>query len=187
MSQSGSIAGLKIGAIVLPALMGVASLLGLSIVGGNSTQNIKDTSPIATQTGGESGVSSDIKSVVDLYTVAYWFGVPIIVYILAIIGCLIVQLVECGTTQFGIIIQNSWQVLLFVFFGLGVAEVSLFRAPVVTVYGAFTKDYPVGINDILRREEEDPLRLAVAQSYFLFWGAVIGQVFTIGASTICKS
>ena len=120
------------------------------------------------------------------YNAMYWFVVPLSAYLLSTLCAIILQYVVCKTVNMDIIWAHTWRILIYVYAGLGVGELTVMRAPVVSLipYKGLK-----GINDILEIERlrKDEFIREKAVSYWLFWGLLIGQMNVIGQTTICPS
>ena len=121
------------------------------------------------------------------YTMAYWIGVPLIVYVISTGIAIINQYAECTSIQINNVMKTSWQIIPWVLVGLGIGELIILRAPVVTLFGLFPPGYPVGLIDIKQIEVLRPEAQSIGAGYWLFWAVLFGQMTINGKTAICKS
>jgi len=118
------------------------------------------------------------------YAAVYWAGIPILIYLISTVSCMIGQLVACSTVRINIITQHTWQISLYVLAALGASEFALVRAPVVSITPY--KELK-GIRSILEIERLNPGTQEKATAYWVFWAIIFGQMALIGKTTVCKS
>jgi hypothetical protein len=120
------------------------------------------------------------------YTIAYWFFLPVFLYLISTVFCILAQYTTCHTINMNAVLASSWNVLLFIYGALGISEIAAVRAPVVSI---IPYEGLKGINDILTIEElrKGEFIREKATAYWLFWGILLGQMSAIGKSTICLS
>ena len=120
------------------------------------------------------------------YNAVYWIIVPLSAYLLSTASAIVIQYVTCKTVNMNIILSSTWQILYYTYGSLAVSELTILRAPVVSLipYKGLK-----GINDILEIERlrKDEFIKEKAVSYWLFWGLLIGQMNIIGQTTLCPS
>jgi len=121
------------------------------------------------------------------YTMVYWIGIPFILYIISTGIAIINQYAECSSIQIDSVMKTSWQIIIWAFVGLGVGELIMLRAPVVTLFGLFPPGYPIGLIDIKQIETLRPESQAIAAGYWLFWAILFGQMTVNGKTAVCKS
>ena len=121
------------------------------------------------------------------YMMAYWVGVPLILYVISTGIAIINQYAECSSIQINNVMKTSWQIIPWTLVGLGVGELIMLRAPVVTLFGLFPPGYPVGLIDIKQIETLRPESQSIAAGYWLFWAILFGQMTINGKTAVCKS
>jgi hypothetical protein len=118
------------------------------------------------------------------YASIYWTGIPILIYLISTGSCIIAQSVACSTVRMEIIVQSTWQIILYVLFALGISEFAIVRAPVVSITPY--KELK-GISSIVEIERLNPGIQEKATAYWVFWITLFGQMAIIGKTTLCKS
>jgi hypothetical protein len=157
MSEAGSNVMLKLILTLIPAISGAAFLIGLS---------------------------SYKKTLGSSYMPIYWIFIPLLIYGIATVCCIIAQYVSCNTINATAVMNTTWQIFIYIFFALGIGEVAMVRAPVVSLVPF---EGLKGINDILTIEGLRPGIRERAVGYWVFWLTLFGQMAIIGKTTICKS
>jgi len=165
--------GLKIILMVGPALIACAILIALS--------RYKYDSKLALH---------------PLYGAMVWGLLPIIIYLISTGCCLLAQYSVCDTIYIGAVAKSTWQIVLYVYFALGISQFAIVRAPVVSVipFGGLEEVNEQlimkklkTINDIVTIETMNPGLQEKATAYYLFWAILFGQMALLGKTTICKS
>jgi len=157
VEEAGSNVLLKLILTIIPALAGAGMLVGLS---------------------------SYKKTLGSSYTAIYWLFIPLVIYAITTVCCIIAQYVACNTIDTTAVSNTTWRIILYILFGLGLGEITAMRAPVVSLVPF---EGLKGINDILTIEQQRPGMREKAVAYWLFWMIVFGQMRIIGKTTICKS
>jgi len=157
LEEAGSNVLLKIILTLIPALAGAGMLVGLSLYK---------------------------KRLGSSYTAIYWLFIPLVIYSIATVCCIIAQYVACDTVDTTAVSNASWRIIFYILFGLGLGEITAVRAPVVSLVPF---EGLKGINDILTIEQQRPGMREKAVAYWLFWMTAFGQMKIMGRTTICKS
>jgi hypothetical protein len=157
MSEAGSNVMLKLILTLIPAISGAGLLIGLS---------------------------SYKKTLGSSYMPIYWIFIPLLIYGITTVCCIIAQYVSCNTINATTVMNTTWQIMIYIFFALGLGEITMMRAPVVSLVPF---EGLKGINDILTIEGLRPGIRERAVGYWVFWLTLFGQMAIIGKTTICKS
>jgi hypothetical protein len=157
IAEAGSNVLLKLILTLIPALAGAAFLVGLS---------------------------SYKKTLGGSYIAIYWLFIPLVIYAITTVCCMVAQYVSCNTINTTAVMNTTWQIMFYILFGLGLGEITAIRAPVISLVPF---EGLKGINDILTIEEQRPGMREKAVAYWLFWMTLFGQMRIIGKTTICKS
>jgi hypothetical protein len=118
------------------------------------------------------------------YNFVLWGALPIILYVIGTGCCIIAQYVTCGKIFINPVLMSSWQILAYVYAALGMSQLAVIRAPVVSL---IPYEGLKGINDILTIEKQRPGLQEKATAYWVFWAVLFAQMAAIGKSTVCKS
>ena len=120
------------------------------------------------------------------YWMLYWIGMPLIIYLLSTVSCLLAQYTTCNSINMSAVLLGSKNVLIYIYGSLLISDIAAFRAPVLSL---IPYEGLKGINDILTIEDmkKGEFIKEKAVAYWLFWGTLIGQMSAIGTSTICRS
>jgi len=125
------------------------------------------------------------KDVLGIYFwIFYLLVFPIIMYVSSVAFALYGQYRSCGSVNIPMAVQGGLYMLLGVAGALGISQFAVARAPITSVvpYGTMK-----GIDSVLEIEKGVPGVEAAAVCYYMFWGISLGQLCSLGASTVCPS
>lgn len=113
------------------------------------------------------------------FTTVIWGAVPLLTLIIGMSINMIGQKITCGAVNPGNAIKGALPVVGLLYAGLGLGQISYFRAPVASLFAQIPN---VTVLDV---EARYPYIKGAGVAYWAFWGVMLGQVIGSGTATIC--
>lgn len=113
------------------------------------------------------------------FSFVLWGILPLTIFIMGVGLNLIGQKIACNKVDVGSAFSATLYLPLWVYFFLGISQISYVRAPVTSLF--------VQLPDVtvLQAEKERPTLKGIAVAYYVFFGILFGQIFSSGLSQAC--
>jgi hypothetical protein len=90
------------------------------------------------------------------------------------------QKIACGSVQAGAVLNGAMYFFFVLFPAMLVGAIPYFRAPIVSLFATDER-----LNGILAYERAAPFLRGVGQGYWVFFGALVGQILAGSMAVVC--
>jgi hypothetical protein len=108
-----------------------------------------------------------------------WGAVPLLTLIIGMSINMIGQKITCNAVNPANAIKGALPVVGLLYAGLGLGQISYFRAPVASLFAQIPNV------SVLNVEAKYPYIKGAGVAYWAFWSVMLGQVIGSGMATIC--
>lgn len=111
-----------------------------------------------------------------------WLGFPMIAYMLSVAASAVGQWLTCKAVNVAAIFKNSLTIVAGILISLGISSLTL---PRVIVGSLLASTLAPKAASIEQAEAAAPIIKGFSYAYYVFWGALFGQITTANMAVVC--
>lgn len=111
-----------------------------------------------------------------------WLGFPIVSYMASVAAAAVGQVLTCKTVNAAVIFKNSLTMIAGILISLGISSLTL---PRLIVGSLFSSTLAPKAASLEQAEATVPFIKGFSYAYYVFWGALFGQITVANMSVVC--